>query len=199
MHNNKLQVSLFVLFPIFLILLFYTMFASAHEPRIIGNGNFSVSVGSLVEPVFEDVPNGFNINISSADGTPVDTANGGTVNLMVKVLFLETDSMDAKVLASAMLKEPLSKIFGTENRYRIHYKPTHDGAYGYLITGDINGIEIDEKFVCGGGSLAAPRAFGCVVDPQAFPGNDVGEASDDIKDEAGYKDNDKYSLGGNKD
>jgi hypothetical protein len=177
---------------------FVSLNAEAHEPRIIGDGVFSVSAGWVSEPAYEDVVNGFNINISAIDEfgitTPVSTALGDTVDLKAKVLFLETDSSDADILASMMLKDPVSLMHGTLNRYASRFKPTHDGAYGFHVTGTINGVFVDEIFICGGGSQHADgRAFGCAVDPQVFPGK-FEPSNTDTVDEAGYKDSDKYSL-----
>ncbi|NEO73221.1 hypothetical protein [Moorena sp. SIO3H5] len=167
--------------------------ARAHETRVVGA--YKVTVGFRNEPAFEDVVNAVDVILrNAADDSPVDTDKEDKIDLDVYVLYLKEDKFDAQVIRKAKLKGELRKAFGTDNRYNIWFKPTHDGAYGYRVKGTINGQQINEKFVCGGGTKdfrdGRPRSFRCVVDPQTFPGN---RNSNNNIDNAGYRDNDRFN------
>lgn len=157
--------------------------AWAHEGRVL-DGRYQVFVGFLDEPAFEDTRNGFDFFVSTFDPNP---ANQRSVNmrdvptdkldLKVTAEFLETDDFNARVIASRPLRSPLKQAFGTNNRYRIFFRPTIAGAYGFHIVGSIETadkghLDVDQRFVCGHGTQNAEGdAFGCVIVLQPVPGN----------------------------
>ena len=156
-------------------------------------------VGFRNEPAYEDQINAVDVFVQrTADGSGLIGA-GDRVELAVEVQLRRDDAIDAEVLDSALLATP-RLAFGTEDRYNAWFRPTADGAYGFHVTGVIqdvsNGgeeIEVDETFVCRGGSQNPEgRSFGCVEDPQSFPRLRVEERTG--HDTSSYRDTDIFSL-----
>lgn len=141
---------------------------SAHEPRDgVAGGVYNISVGNQVEPAIAREPNGFDLIIRNNDDTP---ATVQTIELEVEILFLSEDKADAKIKRHTQLSGELRRDRNSANRFSIQYMPTRAGAYGYHITGTIDGNTINELFICGGGTQnLAGRAFGCVSEIQRFP------------------------------
>lgn len=137
--------------------------AMAHEPRVIG-GDCNVEVGWQTEPALEDADNFAVIIIEDCGGTPVAASD---IHLTVKALRLKSAAYNAQILNQASLGS-MNAIDGFAS---VQITPSVDGAYGFVIDGTIAGRNINnEKFVCGGGSLAAGEAFDCVVNQKVFPG-----------------------------
>lgn len=151
-----------------LVFLFsFSFHLSAHEPREGVSGVFNLAVGHRVEPAYADEPNQFDLIINNLDGTPADVTE---INLNVNVLFLKDDLYDAKILHRALLGDEIIRDRATANRFNIPYMPTKPGAYGFEISGTINGVLISEKFVCENGTLnPLARSFGCIIEIQTFP------------------------------
>ena len=160
--------------------------AQAHENRQVGD--YTLTVGFRSEPAFEDVVNAIDIFVNRAsDGKAISVRDGDVVDLSVEVQLREADDFDAEILAAAPLQEKPRQDFAADNRYNAWFKPTHDGAYAFRITGIISDASdpqagdqaIDETYVCGNGTRSSTSRFNCVEDPQAFPG----------KSPAGYRNN----------
>ncbi len=174
---------------------------SAHETRLIGdNEEYKIVIGFDNEPAFEDVINSPVLIISRAsDDKPIDDSleKPDIVDLQLEVEFRDAETFDSAILDSAMLAKPRKK-FGTENTYKSSFKPTHDGTYAFHVTGVISDesdpqagpLNVDETFVCGEGSQSA-HGFGCVQDPQIFPGKLRRIRGEDV-DKDGYKDNEGF-------
>jgi hypothetical protein len=165
--------------------------AQAHENRQVGG--YTLTVGFRVEPAFEDVMNAIDIFVNRAsDGKDISVRDGDVVTLSVEVQVRETDDFDAKILAAALLQEAPGQDFAAPNRYNAWFKPTHDGAYAFRVTGVISDASdpqageqaIEETYVCGNGTQSATSRFNCVEDPQTFPG----------KSPAGYRNNNAFSF-----
>jgi hypothetical protein len=165
--------------------------AQAHENRQVGE--YTLAVGFRAEPAFEDVVNAIDIFVNRAsDGKVISVRDGDVVSLSVTVQLREGDDFAADILAEVLLQEEPRQDFAASNRYNAWFKPTHDGAYAFRIMGVISDAsdghagpqEIDETFVCGGGTQSSTSRFNCVEDPQTFPG----------KSPAGYRNNNKFSL-----
>jgi len=140
--------------------------AFAHEPRLIGGGALNVAVGWRSEPAYEGVINAFDLIIT-------DKITVKNIDLKVKVLYLKKDAFDAKVKEKAELEGQLRRDRSNPNRFNISFLPSEEGAYGFHFVGLINGIAVDERFVCRGGSQnTAGRSFGCVIELQEFPDDD---------------------------
>ena len=163
----------------------------AHENRPVGG--YTVTVGFRAEPALEDVVNAVDIFVNrTSDGKAVSVRDGDVVNLSVEVQLREDDDVDASILAAALLHEKPRQDFAASNRYNTWFKPTHDGAYAFRVTGVISDASdpqggdqaLDETYVCGDGTQSSSSRFNCVQDPQTFPG----------KPPAGYRNNNAFSL-----
>ena len=81
--------------------------AQAHENRQVGS--YTLAVGFRAEPAFEDVVNAIDIFVNrTSDGKAISVRDGDIVTLIVEVQLLETDKLDAEVLAAALLQEGAS-------------------------------------------------------------------------------------------
>ena len=131
----------------------------AHENRQVGG--YTVTVGFRGEPAFEDVVNAVDIFVNrTSDGKAISVRDGDVVDLSVEVQLREDDDFDAAILAAALLQETPRQDFAASNRYNAWFKPTHNGAYAFPITGIISDTSnpqagdqvIDETYVCSGGT-----------------------------------------------
>lgn len=177
----------------FLGLLLTSFSASAHESRIVTNGNgaeLRITVGNQPEPVFAGQLSRTDLILNQLDSDgnsiPVDVSTGASIeNLNAYVLFLKkemhVDDINDPLVIKSMELHDIDQVRGTDNRYQTPIIYTEPGAYGFrymgkIITNDGNEFDVDEFFVCGGGSMAEPRAdgsvpaFGCVQQPVSFPG-----------------------------
>lgn len=143
--------------------------AAAHEGRSVAGGALQIEVGWRTEPAIEDVLNNFDLFVERDDGTPVSVRAGAEIDLSIEVLFLRRDTPSSPILAHETLEGELKQDFVNPSRYNIPFIPTKDGAYGFHLTGTIEGHPIDEVFICGGGSQSDDEAFDCVDDAQSFP------------------------------
>ena len=73
------------------------------------------------------------------------------------------------MLARGDLGSDLNQDFVNASRYNIPFIPTKNGAYGFRLTGTIEGHAVDETFVCGAGSQSIDEAFDCVTNAVTFP------------------------------
>jgi hypothetical protein len=163
----------------------------AHEVRQIGA--YTLVVGFRAEPAFEDVANAIDISINrTADNKAISVRDGDRVDLQVEVQFRDAEDSDAAILAAAPLQEKPSQDFAASNRYNAWFKPTHNGAYAFRITGSMAdasdpqaGMQaIEATFVCGDGTQSPTTRFNCVADPQPFPGTS----------RDGYRNNQTFTL-----
>lgn len=169
------RLFLFIVFSLFSSLV-HIIPAQAHEPRLIGDGAINAVVGWRVEPAFEK-------NVNRFDFIVTDAAEVGTIELDVYVLLLDQDSPDAKVISSAKLTDELRRDRDNPNRFNKYFLPTKAGAYGFHIMGMVDGVAVDEIFICRGGTQNVDnRSFGCVEKPQKFPGGSKKDHDDDDDD-----------------
>ncbi len=176
-----------------LAILAISQLAFAHESRIITNADgdqLRITAGNSPEPVFENqlVRTDLFLNQVSPDGEtliPVDVSVSASIDdLKLYVMALRDEvhvsSFRDRAVRRVMELHDIRQVRGTENRYQTPLIYSRDGAYGFryvgtIITNDGTQFDIDEFFVCGGGSLAEPRedgsipAFGCVREPIIFP------------------------------
>jgi hypothetical protein len=132
---------------------------SAHETREVADGQFQFVVGFLNEPAFQDDLNAASIRITTQEGgeaTPdaADDHGGGTPveglvgSLNIEVIY-EDQRMDLEVMG----------VWGEPGHYVGYFIPTEPGDYTFHVTGEIDGVEIDEMFTSG------PETFS-VVEPR---------------------------------
>jgi hypothetical protein len=171
--------------------------AFAHEGRRFLP--YIVFVGFRNEPAFEDEGNALDFFVlfdtdgdgectaaDCSDWVAVNRGAGDQVDLKARVQYLEADTFDAKVIASARLRGAVEQDFADPSRYNIFFKPNVDGAYGFLIEATLkyNGSDPNfptpgplvtiggngGKFVCEGGSQDPEEVFNCVDEVlQPFP------------------------------
>lgn len=188
--NDKLTKTLSIAF---VSLLFTNFTANAHESRIVRNSNgdeLRITVGNQPEPVFAGQLSRTDLILNQLDSDgnsiPVNVSAGASIeNLHAYVLFLKeekhVDDIHDPLVLSSMQLHDIAQVRDTENRYQSPIIYTEPGAYGFrymgkVITSEGTEFDVDEFFVCGGGSMADPRpdgsvpAFGCVEQPVAFPG-----------------------------
>lgn len=147
--------------------------ALAHEPRAIAGGGLNVAVGWRTEPAFSRSINAFDFIVSD----PVDVDDP---QLTINALYLDQDAPDAQVIKSTVLAGALRRDRTNPNRFNIYFMPSRSGAYGFHIEGMVNGMMVDEVFICGGGTQSPDgRFFGCIEDPQRFPAGRASPDSDD--------------------
>jgi hypothetical protein len=116
--------------------------ASAHERRDLLNGKYQAVVGFLTEPAYEDQINGLDLTVTSktdlnADGT------GKPIEGLEKTLKAQV------VKDGKTLDLPVQARFNMPGKYAAYFEPTAAGQYVFLITGQINGETINERFESG--------------------------------------------------
>ena len=153
--------------------LFISGSTMAHEPRVVADGALNVAVGWRTEPAFSKSVNAFDFIVTDA----VDVEEP---ELIVTILYLKEDAPDGKIIKSALLEGELRRDRTNPNRFNISLLPTKAGAYGFHIKGMVNGLMVDEVFICRGGTQNSDgRSFGCIEDPQKFPGGKKSKHNDD--------------------
>ena len=189
LHNKLCSPLLIAGISVFLI----STQSIAHESRIITNADgaqLRMTVGNQPEPVFAGQLSRTDLILNMLDGNgdpniPVDTSTGASIaDLSAYIMFLKEDapveSLDDPLVKKSMELHDIALARGENNRYQTPIIYSRPGAYGVWYVGSIVAndgtvFEIDEFFVCGGGSLADPRedgsvpAFGCVEAPVSFP------------------------------
>lgn len=154
---------------VIVVQMFFTHCVLAHEPRAVAGGALNVVVGWRSEPALVGQLNQFDFIVT--DDIEVDDPD-----LSVSILYLKEDTQDAKVLATAKLTGDLRRDGDNPNRFDIFVLPTKVGAYGFHIEGMINGVMINEVFICRGGTQNADgRSFGCIEEVQKFPAHTKNE------------------------
>ncbi|MGH2446913.1 MAG: hypothetical protein ACRDGD_12875 [Candidatus Limnocylindria bacterium] len=126
--------------------------AVAHESRDVGD--VTMVVGFLEEPVYSGQKSGLDLRVSRGE-EPVE---GLEETLTAEVIF---DGQGRDL--------PISPVFGEAGAYRSVFFPTAAGPYTFHITGEIDGVAVDETFTSG------PDTFSEVQDvtggqfPVVFP------------------------------
>jgi hypothetical protein len=109
--------------------------ALAHERRTIGNGKYDVVVGWDVEPTYAGEKNAATIRISEAGSNPAIPVAGAEKTLKLSIK------------QGASTREfPLRAAFGQPGYYLADLFPTRVGDYQFIVTGSINGEQVNETF-----------------------------------------------------
>jgi hypothetical protein len=132
--------------------------ASTHEHRDVADGQYQVVVGFLDEPVIAGEKNGLSLRVTKParpDATP--SAEGEESGSPVEGL---EESLTAEVIyGDQRMDLPLSPAFGDPGHYVSHFFPMAAGDYSFHISGEIEGVPIDETFT------GSPEPF--TVEPRA--------------------------------
>ena len=125
---------------------------AAHEHREVGDGQYEFTVGFLDEPAFVEQKNGLSLRVVTIEGE--EPVEGLESTLQAEVIY-----------GDQTLELELQPAFGDPGHYTSVFFPMAPGAYTFHITGEIDGIEVDEEFTSG------PETFSEVepVEPLQFP------------------------------
>lgn len=120
--------------------------ALAHEGREVGN--YSLEVGFLNEPAYQNQLNGMILEISTkADDKPVE---GAEKTLKAEVI------VGGNARQMPLTLEPQAQAPGT---YVGSFVPTATGAYIFHISGTIEGQPVDERFESGPGRFSEVQSL----------------------------------------
>jgi hypothetical protein len=128
--------------------------ALAHEKRVVGKYTFVV--GFLGEPAIQGQPNGLDLTITDANGTPVE---GAEKTLKVAIAYSGGTPKDL----------PLAARFGLKGKYTADVIPTKVGSYSFTFSGTLNGDPVTETFESGPGRFNDVDAATSLEFPVAVP------------------------------
>lgn len=134
---------------------------AAHESREVGDaGQFHFVVGFLNEPAFQGELNGISVRITmnpTADATPV--AEGEAVE-RTAIEGLESALTFEIIHEDQTVELPVETVWRDAGHYVAYVIPTEPGVYSFRISGEIDGVAIDETFTGGPETFSevAPRA-----------------------------------------
>lgn len=127
--------------------------ASAHEQRVLDlNGTlYYFVVGSLNEPIVVDDKTGLDLQIQKIGARTKYEAlvqAGEIPEKNTPVVGLE-ETLKADIFVDSNVKTmEISKVWGQDGKYKSLFYPTSTAKIGYRIYGTIDGVEINETFVC---------------------------------------------------
>jgi hypothetical protein len=110
--------------------------ALAHESRVVGKYRFIV--GFVNEPALLNEPNSLDLRVTVSDTAKAVEGLDKTVNAEV-------------IYGGSTMPLALSARFGQPGAYNAFFIPTKPGAYIFHFTGQVEGMNIDEKFESGPG------------------------------------------------
>jgi hypothetical protein len=117
-------------------------FASAHEERRVGD--YTLVVGFIGEPVFAGQKSGLEFGVFTGD-----EGEGPVEGL--------EETLTAEVIFGDQRRDlPLEAAWDEPGWYNSYFFPTESGEYQFHITGEIEGMAVDETFTSG------PETFGPV-------------------------------------
>jgi hypothetical protein len=148
--------------------------ASAHEGRKL-NG-YWLYLGFASEPAFEDEINGPVVFVNNLKQKPVklkELNDKSKNDLTVEALYYGLKDTKKNLTAKPKAKISLGKMSGAFEGFMQgpQFVASTPGAYGFRVTGLLNGKNVDTTFVCSRGSLnLAYGYFDCVNGPYVAPG-----------------------------
>lgn len=148
----------------------YAMTVSAHEHREVGE--YEITIGFLNEPAILEEPNGLDLRVALGHGDAGEPVEGLADTLQAEVIYGD-ESMPLEIRPA----------FGAPGAYQANFIPTASGAYTFHITGNIEGMEIDESFTSGPDTFSevasrADMSFPNSVAPVGDVAADVSDATD---------------------
>jgi hypothetical protein len=111
--------------------------ALEHEPRDVGA--YRLTVGFLIEPVYEGLLNGVDFRVQTL-ASPPTPVTGLEKTVQVEITYVPTGK--AKTM-------PITAVFNQPGYYTAPILPTSPGRYQFRFFGTINGTQINETFVSG--------------------------------------------------
>lgn len=127
--------------------LFMPTVMMAHETHVyeIGGEPYIFIVGSLNEPITVDDRTGVDLRVLRSD--PTDPTNRGA-DAVEPVTGLESTLEVELQAGEKRLLLPLAPAWRDPGAYRAVFYPTVATTYTYRFIGEINGVEVDLRFVC---------------------------------------------------
>jgi len=123
--------------------------ASAHEHRVIANGQYEIEVGLINEPAFTGVQNGLHVEIRTLGGAATP------------VLGMESSVQAEVIYGDQTMALPLTPA-AEPGVYESIFFPTAAGDYSFRLVGAIEGTAIDETLT------SSPEGFDAVQDRTQF-------------------------------
>lgn len=153
--------------------------ASAHEVRVVGDGQYELVVGFLDEPAFVGEKNGLDLRVSKlpVPGEATPEAGGATPVAGGEVETTPVEGLESTLQAEVIygdqrLALTLDTVYNEPGAYASHFFPMAEGDYSFHITGTIEGLAIDETFTSG------PETFSPIQPRLEFPATTAGVSKD---------------------
>jgi hypothetical protein len=129
----------------------------AHERRTIAGGMYDVVVGWEQEPAFVYQPNAASISVTKAGTT--EAVEGLEKTLKVRIAFGGSEAREF----------PLRTVFNRQGYYVADLIPTRSGSYILTFVGDIEGVQVNERFESGPGRFNDVEAIDELEFPRSIP------------------------------
>ena len=147
--------------------------ASAHEHREVGE--YEITIGFLNEPAILEEPNGLDLRVAHGHGDEGVPVEGLADTLQAEVIYGD--------VSMALALRP---AFGAPGAYQANFIPTAGGAYTFHVTGNIEGMEIDESFTSGPDTFSEVEERAAMSFPNSVAA--VGAVAADASDATGSAD-----------
>ena len=140
---------------------------SAHEQREVGDdGQFHFVVGFLNEPAVQGDLNALSVRISRNDPNATPVAEGEQIE-REPIEGLQ-DALTFEIIYEDQTAElPVEAAFRDPGHYVAYVIPSQPGVYSFRISGEIDGVAVEEVFTAG------PETFSEVTPREEleFPAN----------------------------
>jgi len=120
----------------------------AHEQREVADGQFHFVVGFLNEPAFQGELNAISVRITLNDPDASPVAEGEQVE-RTSVEGLEGALTFEIIYEDQTAELPVETVFRDPGHYVSYVIPTEPGVYSFRISGEIDGVAIEETFTGG--------------------------------------------------
>jgi hypothetical protein len=122
--------------------------ATAHEQRQVGDaGQFHFVVGFLNEPAVQGEVNAISVRISRNDPGATPAADGQVEREPVEGI---EASLTFEIIYEDQTAElPVETVFRDPGHYVAYVIPTQPGVYSFRISGEIEGVQVEEVFTAG--------------------------------------------------
>jgi hypothetical protein len=152
---------------------------SAHETREV-EGEFEFVVGFMTEPAYVDEMNGLDLRISYLNGDDAAEDDEAEADDQYASDAQPVENAQETLRAAIQFggdsqELDLRAVWGQPGHYTADVIPTVTGAYSFQITGEIDGVQINETFSAG------PDTFS-EIEPRAaleFPESAGSSSTDD--------------------
>ncbi len=122
---------------------------SAHEQRDVGDaGQFHLVVGFLNEPAIQGELNAISVRITRNDPNATPAAEGEVIE-PTPIEGLETSLTFEIIYEDQTAELPVETVWRDAGHYVAYVIPTEPGVYSFRISGEIEGVAIEEVFTGG--------------------------------------------------